>query len=89
MKNKQHKIPHFTSREEEATFWETHSVADYWDTFAPVDLAVELTKPKEETLVVRVTSDVKRKLEVVAKDKGVTVSTLARILLSEHLKHAR
>ncbi len=24
-------IPEFKSREEEATFWDTHDIADYWD----------------------------------------------------------
>ena len=80
------KIPKFKSIEEEAEFWDTHSFADYWDKFKPVDLVVELSKPKEETLVLRVTKDVKNKLEEKAKDKGVTISTLARILLTEKLR---
>ena len=29
-------IPEFTSREEEAEFWDTHSLADYWDEFKPL-----------------------------------------------------
>ena len=30
------KIPDFKTAEEEAEFWETHSVSDYWDEFKPV-----------------------------------------------------
>jgi predicted DNA binding CopG/RHH family protein len=30
------KIPDFKTTEEEAEFWETHSVSDYWDEFEPV-----------------------------------------------------
>jgi hypothetical protein len=30
-------IPEFTSREEEAAFWETHVFTDYWDAFEVVD----------------------------------------------------
>lgn len=30
------KIPDFKTAEEEAEFWETHSVSDYWDEFEPV-----------------------------------------------------
>jgi hypothetical protein len=29
-------IPKFDSREEEAAFWDSHDLADYWDTFKPV-----------------------------------------------------
>ena len=86
MTMKKSKIPKFTSREEEAKFWDTHSFADYWDEFEPVDVVVELSKPKEETLILRVNKDVKKKLEQKAKDKGVTISTLARILLTDKLR---
>ena len=43
-------IPEFKSREEEATFWDTHDIADYWDNFAPVDIGFQLEKPKEENI---------------------------------------
>ena len=86
MKTKKNKIPKFKSREEEAKFWDTHSFADYWDEFKPVDVFVELTKPKEETLVLRINKDVKKKLEQEAKSKGITISTLARILLTDKLR---
>ena len=86
MTMKKSKIPKFTSREEEAKFWDIHSFADYWDEFEPVDVVVELSKPKEETLVLRVNKDVKKQLEQKAKDKGITISTLARILLTEKLR---
>lgn len=86
MTMKKSRIPKFKSIEEEAKFWDTHSFADYWDEFKPVDLAVELSKPKEETLVLRVTKEVKNKLEEKARDKGITTSTLARILLTEKLR---
>ena len=29
-------IPQFTTREEEADFWDTHDFTDYWDEFKPV-----------------------------------------------------
>lgn len=82
------KIPAFKSRDEEATFWETHSLADYWDEFEPVDLVVQLHKPKEETLMLRLQKDVKKKLEITAKSKGVNVSALARMWLMEKLQQS-
>jgi predicted HicB family RNase H-like nuclease len=86
MTMKKSKIPTFKSIAEEAAFWDTHSLADHWDEFEPIDVVVELSKPKEETLVLRVNKDVKKQLEQKAKDKGVTISTLARILLTEKLR---
>lgn len=83
---KTNKIPKFTSREEEAIFWDTHSFADYWDELKDVDLVVELTKPKDETLVLRVNKNEKRKLEELAKVKGITVSAVARLLLHDKLR---
>ena len=88
MIKKKSKLPDFNkmTREEEAEWFDTHDMGDYWDELEPVDLVVELSKPKEETLVLRLTKDVKNKLEQKAKDKGVTISTLARILLTEKLR---
>jgi len=34
---KKHKLPHFKTREEEAKFWDTHSMTDYLDELEPVD----------------------------------------------------
>ena len=86
MPTKERKIPKFKSVEEEAKYWDTHSFADHWDEFKPVDVVVELAKPKQETLVVRLSKDLKQKLEKKAQDKGVRTSTLARILLTEKLR---
>jgi CopG antitoxin of type II toxin-antitoxin system len=44
MKKKTNKIPKFKSKDEEAKFWDTHSFADYWDEFKPVDIIVKLVK---------------------------------------------
>jgi predicted phosphatase len=80
------KIPAFSSYEEEADFWDTHSVTDFEDEFEEVDIVFELDKPKTESLVVRLQRDLKNKLKKVAKKKGVTVSTLSRIWLTEKLQ---
>lgn len=88
MKKKINKLPDFNTmtREEEANWFDTHDMGDYWDELKPVDIVVDLGKPKEETLVLRVNKDVKKKLEDVARNKGVTTSTLARMLLTEKLR---
>lgn len=86
---KKSKIPKFKSLEEEARFWDTHSFADYWDEFGNVDLVVDLQKPKEEILVLRVQKNIKDKLEKIAKNKGLNISSLARLWLMERLQSFR
>ena len=83
---KKSRIPKFKTIQEEADFWDTHSFADYWDEFEDVEIVVDLHKPKEETLIVRLQKSLKEKLEKLAKRRGVSLSTLARILLTERLK---
>ena len=86
MKKRKSRIPKFNNYEEEAKFWDTHSFADYWDEFEEVDLVADLHKPKDETLVLRLQKEAKDKLNRVAKKKGVTASSLARMWLTEKLR---
>ena len=81
-------IPEFKSREEEATFWDTHDIADYWDDFEPVDIAFQLEKPKEENIVVRVQKPIKERLERIARRKGLNISSLTRMWIMEKLQSA-
>lgn len=89
MNKKINKIPIFKTKEEEAKFWDTHSFTNYWDTFKDMDVVVELQKPKEETLVLRLQKGIKDKLERVAKNKKLSVSSLARMWLVEKLRSLR
>ena len=83
------KIPAFKSYEEEANFWDTHSFTDFEDEFEDVEIIFDLDRPKEETLIVRLQKNLKEKLENLAKRKGVSLSTLARILLTERLQSVK
>lgn len=80
------RIPTFATYEEEARFWDTHSVTDFEDETEKVNIIMELAKPRSETLVLRLAKTMKDKLARLAKKKGVNVSTLARIWLSEKLQ---
>lgn len=71
---------------EESNWWDSHDLGDYWDEFKDVNLVVELHKPKEETLVLRLQKSIKSKLENIAKRKGLSVSSLARMWLMEKLQ---
>ena len=77
-------IPQFTSHEEEAAFWETHDVADYWNGFEPVQ--VQFTKPLAKQLAIRVDEKTYNRLQKEAAEIGVGPTTLARMRILEHLK---
>ena len=86
---KKSRIPKFKTYEEEARFWDTHSVTDFADETENVDIVFELDKPRDETLIVRLQKDFKDKLEKTARSKGLNVSTLARMWLMEKLHSSR
>ena len=86
MKKKELKIPEFKSIEEEAEFWDTHSLADYWDKFDDVKLSVDLKKPRDDMLILRLQKELKQRLNKIAKNNGLDLSTLARMWLIEKLQ---
>jgi hypothetical protein len=69
-----------------AEFWDTHDIAEYLDELEPVKIKFELEKPRDETILLRVQSGIKKQLERVAKSKGLNVSSLARMWLLEKLQ---
>lgn len=77
------------SVEEEARWWDTHDLGDYWDEVKPVDLVVELHKPKDEVVVLRLQKNVKDQLKQTARSKGLNVSALALMWLLEKLQSHR
>ena len=78
------KIPKFKTREDEARFWNTHSIADYKNELKKIN--VEVAKPLKMTFTVRLDSETIRKLDQVAREKGLGPRTLARMWLLEKLK---
>ena len=86
MKNKiKSKIPEFKSYEEEADFWDKHEFTEFEDETEDVNIIWEVKTPREESLVLRVQKGFKKNLEKVARRKGLNVSTLARMWLTEKL----
>ena len=82
-------IPEFKSREEEAAFWDTHDVGEYLNDFNRVDVELQLEKPKEENIVVRVQKPIKDRLERIARRKGLNISSLTRMWIMEKLQSAQ
>jgi hypothetical protein len=82
-KSRAQRIPEFASREEEATFWDTHDLTDYLDELEPVE--VRFTKKLSAGITIRLTPAMMERLQAEAQRKGVGPSTLARMWIVEHL----
>jgi hypothetical protein len=82
-RDKRDPIPEFTSNEDEAAFWDTHSLADYWDEFRPV--RVRFAKNLSRGITIRLDPETLLTLRERAKERGVGPTTLARMWILEHL----
>jgi hypothetical protein len=72
------------SDREVAEFWDTHSVADYWDDLEPVTLT---HKPAPRQVVtLRLDPKAAQALRTLARRRGMNYSTLARAWISERLR---
>lgn len=85
-KKKIDKIPNFKNYKEEAEFWDTHSLTDYWDKWKDVDIVFELDKPRNKTVILRLQEDIKNRLEKKARANGLNISTLIRMLIMKDLQ---
>ncbi len=88
MKKNKSRMPDFNKMtyEEEAKWWDTHDLGDYWDEFKDVDIIFELDKPRDEAIVLRVQKQVKERLDKFARSMGLNLSTLVRMWLMEKLQ---
>lgn len=76
------KIPKFKSYEEEADFWDTHSPLDYG---AWKEVKLEVAKPLEHILGVRLDARTIDQLANLGQGMGVGSSTLVRMWIMEKL----
>ncbi len=70
--------------EEVAHFWDTHSVADYWDQTREVEFEVRAKRRRRVTLG----PDVYAQVEAQAHVRGVQPETLVNLWLAEKLQEA-
>ena len=80
------RIPTFGSLEEEAAFWDTHDLGDFEDEMEQV--TVEGDGPIGHVLSVRLDSVAFRRLSAIAKQRGLTTTTLAQTWVLEALDRA-
>jgi hypothetical protein len=71
--------------EEIADFWDTHSLADYWDQTQEVEFEVRAKRRRRVT----VDPEVYAQLEVQARARGLLPETLVNLWLAERLAGAK
>jgi len=80
------RIPTFHTIEEEAAFWDTHSNEEFADELTPVENVRFVKARAKKTLKVRFDEDTFEDLTSEAREKGIGPSTLARMVILEHLR---
>jgi len=70
--------------EEIAEFWDTHSLADYWDQTHEVEFEVRAKRRRRITL----DPDVYEKVAAQARTRGLSPETLINLWVSERLQEA-
>jgi predicted DNA binding CopG/RHH family protein len=78
------RIPEFTTLEEEARFWDTHSTADYEHEFRPV--RTRFAKRLSTGVTIRLDPDTLQQLRTLAHERGIGPTTLIRMWVLERLK---
>jgi hypothetical protein len=72
----------FSSIEEAAEFWDTHSLADYWDQTREVEIEVQAPRRQWIPLAAGLADKTAEK----ARQEGVSVETLVNLWVAERLK---
>ena len=78
------RIPAFNNYEDMAEFWETHSLADYWDQTEPA--AFEVTPEARRRYLVAVDREVFARVQRLARVRGVSSESLVNLLLEQRLR---
>jgi len=71
---------------EAGEFWDTHDLGEVWDRTKPVELEVDL---ESERFLFPVERQLARKLEEIARSRGVSPETLVNLWLHEKVAAAR
>lgn len=88
MKNKK-VIPKFKNFKEEADFWDKNDVTDFLSEMKKIKVEYNPKILKEENIVIRVQPKMKKRLEILAENNGLTLSTMLRTWFMERLRMTR
>lgn len=74
--------PDFGTVEEAASFWDTHSLADYWEETQEVEIEVRAARRQWVPLALHLASKASER----ARQEGVSVETLVNLWVAERLE---
>ena len=81
---KKSRIPEFKTIEEEAEFWDTHDLTDYWDEFKPIK--AQFADKLFDRVTIPVDADALAQLEALAREAELNATALARRWVLERLE---
>ena len=77
------KLPKFKSYDEMAEFWDTHSLADYWDQTTPATF--EVSENARHRYLVAVDRNLLQRVQYMAHRRGLSTESLVNLLLEQRL----
>lgn len=77
-------IPAFRSYEAMAEFWDTHSLADYWDQTEPATF--DVAPDARRRYLVAVDREVLAHVQRLARTRGMSIESLVDLLLEQRLR---
>ncbi len=84
MNEENKKIPEFKSYEEMANFWDTHSVADYWDQTEPVEF--EISPDARRRYLLPIDRELLIRLQKMAHVRGLSIETMANLVIEQRMR---
>jgi predicted DNA binding CopG/RHH family protein len=78
------KIPALKTEAEEIQFWETHSIADYWDELEEGDDIFK--RPKLTPVTLKFDPLVLKKIKMLANKRGISYNAYIRYLLAKSVE---
>lgn len=76
-------IPEMSSYEEIADFWDTHSLADYWEQTEPTDF--EIDSNARRRYLVALDPELLQQVRKLAHSRGLSTESLVNLLLEQRI----
>ena len=77
-------MPDFRTEEEEKTFWENHSIGDYWEDLSDSDDIFK--RPKLTPVTLKFDPLVLKKIKMLARKRGLSYNAYIRYLLAKSVE---
>jgi len=84
------RLPDFNTDEEAASFFDTHSVADYWEEMEPVEeISISLPRPQKRLVTLQFYPRLLDEIKRIASEEGIPYQLLIQRWLGEKLDALR